>query len=107
MAPNFSFLTFPGGIVATCPYCRATIPVEARKCMHCGEWVSSSQQEIPGESGNVLEIPPALPTGKERISPEPLWTEPRWRSLRKPGSKYDLGGNAFGAGLIGLFVYPP
>lgn len=22
-----------------CPYCKAEIPDDAKKCMHCGEWV--------------------------------------------------------------------
>lgn len=35
-----------------CPYCKGEIPDEAKKCMHCGEWVDSAyktpQQEPQG-----------------------------------------------------------
>lgn len=28
-----------------CPYCTATIPDAARKCMHCGEWLDPTQRK--------------------------------------------------------------
>ena len=30
----------------TCPFCLADIPAEARKCMHCGEWVNGSRKAV-------------------------------------------------------------
>ena len=26
-----------------CPFCRGKIPIEARKCKHCGEWLEKSE----------------------------------------------------------------
>ncbi len=39
-----------GGAGKVCPYCRADIPVEAKKCRHCAEWVlGDTQTEKPTE----------------------------------------------------------
>jgi hypothetical protein len=33
-------------VMKTCPFCLADIPAEARKCMHCGEWVNGSRKAV-------------------------------------------------------------
>lgn len=38
----------------TCPFCLSAIPAEARKCKHCGEWVTTQGQATA--SPNSLEV---------------------------------------------------
>jgi hypothetical protein len=46
-----------------CPFCMSTIPAAARKCKHCGEWVSGrrsqpapASNELLGDSGLVTQF---------------------------------------------------
>ncbi len=38
--------------MATCPYCLGTVPDQARKCQHCGEWVKEPDRAVdrPGRA---------------------------------------------------------
>ncbi|MBU1274078.1 MAG: hypothetical protein KJ720_01755 [Proteobacteria bacterium] len=50
----FAFSKWPAlasaGSAITCPYCSASIPAQALKCQHCGEWITRQ---------NAGEITPA------------------------------------------------
>lgn len=41
--------------MATCPYCEAKISDTARKCCHCGEWVTTVG--APSEISGALSVP--------------------------------------------------
>ena len=32
-----------------CKYCEGKIPLDALKCMHCGEWVEKEKNNVPNE----------------------------------------------------------
>lgn len=38
----------------TCPFCTASIPDEAPKCKHCGEWVSTPPPSASGDGMRML-----------------------------------------------------
>jgi hypothetical protein len=50
--------------VKKCPYCTADIPLEAKKCKHCGEWVEPRDPPAsdPAELKLTLQPPTRGPT---------------------------------------------
>ena len=46
--------------VKYCPYCEEEIPITAKKCKHCGEWVGSSPPPSPATGA-----PPPSPQGED------------------------------------------
>jgi hypothetical protein len=53
-----------------CPYCRAAIAEEARKCRHCGEWVVSTSR---GAAAALLRVVGWLWVGASLLGAAALW----------------------------------
>lgn len=47
-----------------CPFCLETIPEEALKCSHCGEWVTKKPNAFLGSIGQVIDQSKNLVKGK-------------------------------------------
>lgn len=67
-----------------CPFCKAMIPADAVKCMHCAEWVDESRKPASSSSEN----PGGAPAGQPPV--RPLIAASAGTPLPRPGG---MGGS--------------
>ena len=76
----------PSGETTTCPWCSATVPVEAAVCPSCG---AQLRETAAGDVLGVTQIDPSAVSRVRRVKPRRLTS---WITGDTPGEEEEAGG---------------
>src|SRR4029078_10617155 len=76
----------PSGENTTCPWCSATVPIEAATCPSCG---AQLRETADGDVLGVTQIDPSAVSRVRRVKPRPLIS---WLTGEIPAEEEEAGG---------------
>ena len=85
-----------------CPYCGEEISINAKKCIHCKEWLESPTSTIQPMAPGQQAVSPAQPRSKEQL---PFTNSPRMRtSAAQQVVVNQIGQQSNGLGTAGFVM---